>query len=499
MTTHIATAAHATAANEPLPNPARHPWLELAGRYRAVVSAAWAMRHELAGPRRLADEAAFLPAALSLQETPVHPAPRRLAIAICTFFGLAILWSVFGQLDIVAVAQGRVMVSERTKTIQPLDAGVVKRVLVRDGDTVSAGQVLVELDPTQASADGASVAVQRRAAEAEAERAAALLQALRQGRAPWLPATDADGTGDLRNAQTLAEWHDLTARLARLGAEQARRESEVATVREAIAKLEATLPLAQQREADVKQLAAQGFMSGHAGQDRTRERIELERDLAVQRAHLAEAQAGLREALAARTAFLAETERALRQRQADATTQRDQLAHQERKTEQRQRLASLTAPVAGTVQQLAVHTPGGVVTPAQVLMVIVPAADSAPAEGSSPGGLTAEVLVDNADIGFVHVGQRAAIKVEAFPFTRYGTIEATVERIAADAVVDERRGAVFPATLRLERAAIDVGGKTIRLAPGMNITAEIKTGRRPVHEYWLAPVRQAMSESLGER
>ena len=129
-----------------------HPALELLARYKAILTAAWQARRELAGPQRLADEAAFLPAALSLQATPVHPAPRRAAIVICALFAFVLLWAWFGQVDIVAIAPGRIVVSERTKTIQPLDASVVRRVLVRDGDSVQAGQVLVELDATNASA-----------------------------------------------------------------------------------------------------------------------------------------------------------------------------------------------------------------------------------------------------------------------------------------------------------------------------------------------------------
>ncbi|HVE53235.1 MAG TPA: biotin/lipoyl-binding protein, partial [Ramlibacter sp.] len=155
-----------------------HPARELLGRYRAIFGAAWQARHELTGPRRLADEAAFLPAALSLQETPVHPAPRRLAYALMALFTLALAWSIFGHVDIVAVAPGRIVVSERTKTIQPLERSVVKRVLVKDGQHVKAGQPLVELDPTAASADKATTGEQLKASVLDAIRARALLNVL---------------------------------------------------------------------------------------------------------------------------------------------------------------------------------------------------------------------------------------------------------------------------------------------------------------------------------
>lgn len=462
----------------------RHPLIELMARYRAVFQAAWAARHELAGPKRMADETAFLPAALSLQETPAHPAPRRVAWAVCALFVIALVWSIVGQIDIVAVAQGRIVVSDNTKTLQPLEASVVKRVLVKDGDAVQAGQVLVELDATNASADGASVQEQLNAMVSEERRTTALLAALRLDRPPVLK------DGNPRDAAQLqAEWQDITAKLAKLDAEHVRRQAEFATVRETIAKLEATLPIVRQREADFKSLSDQGFMGAHAGQDRMRERIEQERDLATQKARMTEALATLSESENTRRSYVAETQRSLSDRQAQAGSKREQLTQERSKAEQRTRLTQLTAPVSGTVQQVAVHTNGGVVTPAQVLMVIVP----------KDAHVTAEVVIDNKDIGFVNAGQAAAIKLETFPFTRYGTVEAQVSSVTADAVNDEKRGAIFPATLSLSQNSIAVDGKRIRLSPGMNVTAEIKTGKRRVIEYLLSPVQTAVSQSLGER
>jgi len=475
---------------------APHPFVSLLRRYRDVFAAAWAMRHSLAGPRRLSDEAAFLPAALSLENTPAHPAPRRAAVAICLLFVIAVAWAVIGQVDIVAVASGRIVVSDRSKTLQPLETSVVKHVFVKDGDSVSAGQVLVELDATNAAADTASIREQLQAASSEAQRTSALMDALRLGTPPVLTAQAKAGdslplTADAAStaAQLQAEWADITAKLARLDAESAHRRAEISTVRELIAKLEATLPIARAREADFKSLTEQGFVSAHAGQDRTRERIEQERDLATQRARLEEAQAALNEATQSRGAYAAETQRLLRDRHVQATLKRQQLIQELGKNEQRSRLMQLTAAVAGTVQQVAVHTEGGVVTPAQVLMVIVP----------KDAEVTAEVVVDNKDIGFVNAGDTAEIKLETFPFTRYGTIEATVKSVTADAVNDEKRGAIFPATLALRRSTIDVDGRRINLAPGMNVTAEIKTGRRRVIEYLLSPVQKTLRESLGER
>lgn len=205
----------------------RHPTLELLSRYQAIFAAAWAHRKELAGPARMADEVAFLPAALSLQETPVHPAPRRLAWGLMILFVLALVWSIFGEVDIVATAPGRIIVSDRTKVIQPLEASVVKAVLVKDGDKVHAGQVLVELDPTMATADKASVQEQLKAAHSEEQRTQALLQLLSKEEllAQVLSGLEGDmGTKLQLKAQLQAEWQDISAKLSKLDAESNRRQ-----------------------------------------------------------------------------------------------------------------------------------------------------------------------------------------------------------------------------------------------------------------------------------
>lgn len=465
---------------------APHPLRELLQRYAAVLSAAWAVRHELAGPQRLADEQAFLPAALALQETPPHPAPRRFIWAICALFTIALIWSLLGKLDIVAVAQGRIVVSDRTKLIQPLETASVKAIHVKNGDRVQAGQLLIELDATAQGADASRVSQERQAALSERARAEALLAALGKAQAPVL------GEQELppdTKAQLQAEWAEIQAQQAKLGAEAARREAERTTAEQVVAKLRQTLPLAQARERDFQDLQQQGFMGQHATQDRARERIELERDLATAQARLAEAQAALLESRSHQQAYKAELLRTLRERQAQGALKVAQLSEEGTKAQQRQQLTRLTAPVAGTVQQLAVHTPGGVVTPAQALLVIVP----------DKAEVTAEVQLENKDIGFVQVGQQAEVKLETFPFTRYGTVPATVTRISADTVQDEKRGALFVATLRLEQNALTVEGKAIPLSPGMNLTAEVKTGSRRAISYLLNPIQQHADEAARER
>lgn len=459
---------------------------DLLARYRAVLSAAWAARDQLAGPRRLADERAFLPAALSLQETPVHPAPRRAMWIIMALFATALAWSILSRVDVVAVASGRIVVSDRTKVVQPLESAVVSTIRVKDGDRVSAGQVLVELDATSQRADLAGLQEQQHAARREASRAEMLLRALTSGR---LSATLGAAKDGVLDGLAAAEWADVQTRLAQMDSDLAMRRAQWATARELVSKAEATLPLARQREADLKALSEQGFVAGHTGQDRTRDRIEQESDLATHRARVKEAEAAIAEGGSARAAYVAETRRALADRLAAAQLKLAQLDQESAKVTRREGLTRLVAPVSGVVQQLAIHSPGGVVTEAQPLMVIVP-------EGAP---VTAEVMIENKDIGFVREGQAAAVKLETFNFTRYGTLPATVTRLSADAVQDEKRGALFTATVALATDRIEIDGRSIRLTPGMNVTVEMQTGSRRVIEYLLSPIRKSLDESLKER
>ena len=479
-----------------------HPAIELMQRYGRVFRAVWAMRDELAGPRLEREEAAFLPAALSLQLTPVHPAPRRFALAICVLFTIAIVWACFGQIDIIATAPGRIVVSDGSKTVQPLETSVVQAIHVKDGDHVVAGQALVDLDSTDSAADTKRASSDRVAAISEVLCTRGLLAALQMGRAPALGAAPAgEGWTATDQADALAqlhtEWADITAKLDKLGAEKAHREAEIVTVDEQLRKLRTTLPMARQRESDFKSLSDQGYVGSHDAQDRMRERVEMEHDLATTQARRVEAEAALREADSALASYRSETGRTLRERQTQAELKRAETSQDVNKGTQHVQLAHMVSPVTGTVQQLAIHTSGGVVTPAQVLLVVIP----------DRAQVTAEVELENKDVGFVREGQRAEVKLETFPFTRYGTIAATVTTLSADAVVDDKRPkneagqspAFFPARLTLAKGEIDVDGRMIHLAPGMNVTAEIKTGQRSVIDYLISPLKQHLHDSATER
>ncbi|MBI4754365.1 MAG: HlyD family type I secretion periplasmic adaptor subunit [Betaproteobacteria bacterium] len=465
--------------------------LDLLKRYRAVFDLAWRERLNLDPHPRLPHEARFLPAALELQETPVSPAPRVAMGLLMAFAAVALLWASFGHVDVVATAHGRIVPGDRTKVIQPVETATVKAIRVTDGQAVRAGDVLIELDATHAAADAARLANDLATARLQAARARALLAAAATGKPPVLgPVADVDASRlDQEQRMLEGQFGEYRAKLARIDAEVARREAELASTREIVRKLEQTAPIARRRAQDFKDLAEKSFVSRHGYLEKEQIRIEQEADLATQYSRITELTAALQEGGSQRAALVAETRRLALDSLNDAQQKTTTYGHELIKAQSRGKLMTLTAPVDGTVQQLAVHTVGGVVTPAQPLMMVVPTDDP----------IEVEALVENKDIGFVNPGQEAVVKIETFPFTKYGTIPATVAHVSHDAVNDEKRGMVFSARVNLERATIQVENKTVRLSPGMALTVEVKTAQRRVIEYFLSPLLQYRDESLRER
>ena len=281
----------------------------------------------------------------------------------------------------------------------------------------------------------------------------------------------------------------VSAEIAALDAEISRRAAELASARELAAKLSQTAPIAQRRAADYKNLMAQNFISQHGYLEREQVRIEQERDLAFWEAKVRELAAGVEEARKRREMLVAEFERVAVNAKVEADKRAALIEQELVKARAREQQQILVAPVDGTVQQLAVHTVGGVVTPAQALMVIVPSDYQAEIEAT----------LENKDVGFVKVGQRAEVKVETFPFTRYGTIGGTVSFVSNDAVGDEKKGFVFPVRVRLDKTSLKVDERDVNLTPGMAVSAEISTGKRSVIEFILDPIRKTVSEGLRER
>lgn len=166
-----------------------------------------------------------------------------------------------------------------------------------------------------------------------------------------------------------------------------------------------------------------------------------------------------------------------------------QLNHELQKNKERESALNIRSPVDGVVQQVTTFTEGGVVTTAQTLMVIVPEKDN----------LDAKIMISNKDIGFIRVGQPVILKVEAFPYTRYGYIRGILKNISSEAIEDKEKGLYFDGYVSLERSVLRVDGKDVSLTSGMSVTAEITTGYRRVIDFILSPLQETVNESLIER
>ncbi|PWK30690.1 HlyD family type I secretion periplasmic adaptor subunit [Cupriavidus plantarum] len=472
----------------------RHRWqagFDLLRRYGSIFRLSWRDRLALDGAGYTRSEAQFLPAALALTESPVSPAPRVAIWMLIVFAALALAWAMFGKIDIVASAPGKIVPNDRTKVIQPLEVATVTAIRVTDGQSVKAGDTLIELDQTASLADRRRLANDLLHARLQAARSRAMLDALERQHAPSLVRDAETPVAAFEEARAWLEgqYRDYRAKSARIDADMARREAERQSTIEIVRKLEKTLPLAQQRARDFKDLAERNFVSKHGYFEKEQARIEQEADLATQRSRLREQDAALREARAQMSALIAETRRANLEALNDGVQKEEGLAQELRKAAVRVSQTRLTAPVDGTVQQLVAHTVGGVVTEAQPLMIIVPKDES----------LEIEAFVENKDIGFVVPGQEATVKLETFQYTKYGTVDGIVTSVSDDAINDEKRGLVYSMRVKLSRAWIDVEGKRVNFTPGMAATAEIKTGKRKVIEYFLSPLMQYADESLRER
>ena len=463
----------------------------LLNRYSAAFQHAWQRRAEMETTHRLPFEAQFLPAALSLQETPVSPAPRVAMWLLIAFTAVALLWAAFGQIDVVATARGKVVPNDRTKTIQPVETATVKAIHVGDGQTVKTGDVLIDLDATAAQADRNRIKGDLAVARLQVARGKALLATLASGKIPnLLRPADIDEAKFLEAQSLLLGQHgEYMAKLGRIGAEITQREAELRSTQELVRKLEQTVPIAKQRAQDFKKLLDRNFVSRHGYLEQEQARIEQEADLANQRSRLNEIGAALREAHGQRAVITAETRRISLDSITDGQQKTAALKQELLKADARSKLMQLTSPVDGTVQQLAVHTVGGVVTPAQPVMLIVP----------RDNPLEVEAFIENKDIGFVKPGDSAEVKIETFQYTKYGTIHAKVISVSHDAINDEKRGLIYSTRVKMERAKINVDGTDVNLSPGMAVSVEIKTGKRRVIEYFLSPLMQYGHESLRER
>lgn len=440
--------------------------------------------------RRLAPEVAdFAPGLLAIQHSPPPRLPRLVLYVVGTLFGALLAWALLARLDIVAVAEGRLVPTSHTKIVQPAEAGIVTDVLVAEGDEVHEGQVLIRLDPTLAGADSRSVATELSLKRLALRRIDAELQ----GVALAAVAGDDAALFAQVQAQAQARRQAYLDALAQEDATRERARHELTSANETLAKLEATARIAQQSVQAHRQLAADGFLSPLAAADKEQDAVEKAQDLKAQAAVVRSLEATIA-AQDRRIAALGSNYRTqLHGERTEVLGALARLEQDSRKLGFRSQLLELRAPQAGIVKDIATTTRGAVVQPGMVLLTLVPKGEP----------LLAEVQIRNEDVGFVRPGQLAKLKVAAYPFQKYGLVDGRVQTVAADAQTAD--GAArqpiplgYRAVVALDRQML---GSTARLTleAGMQVIAEIHQGERTVIEFLLSPLQMVAHDAGRER
>jgi hemolysin D len=457
------------------------------------------------------NEAAFLPAALEIIETPASPVGRAVAATIIAIFCVALAWASLGSIDIVASAPGKIIPSEGTKVIQPFEIGIVRAIHIRDGQTVRAGDVLIELDPRINESERDHLQADLTAAQLEIARLRAALSNLDNPLEAFHPPAGAPPDQVvMQQSYLIKQTAEYRAKIDALKRQQDQKEAEQDTIQATIDKLLTIIPILQERVDIRKASSDREYTSKFQYLEVTQLLVEQQQELIVQKNHLREARASVAALVEARRQAMAEFDRTLFGQLAEAERKADGLIHDVAKSQQKINAQYLAAPINATVQQLAIHTIGGVVTPAQVLLALVP----------SDSPLEIEAMISNRDVGFVQPMQRAEIKVDTFNFTKYGLLRGEVLSVSQDAIVRDKpadragekssgadstssepkgQDLSFAARISLDRPQMQIDDKLINLTPGMAVTVEIKTGSRSVLSYLLSPLIRYGHDGLRER
>ena len=441
----------------------------------------------------------FAPPLLRLQQVPPNPLGRKVLWVILLFLSCLLLWALLGRLDIVAVAEGKLVPQSYVKIVQPSEAGIVKEILVKEGETVRAGQTLMRMDALLTEADAKSL---------QAEYARKRLS-LRRIDAELAGTSFRGENGDppllVREieAQYRANRAALEAALAEERSRLIKARQDLSAAQQIRTKLAETLPHYRQQERAFANLAEDGSVASLTASDKRRELIEKEQEYNTQEHVIESARAGVLQSEKTLAQIESDYRRQLYTERNEVANALEKLTQEIAKQDHCKDLLELKAPQDGVVKDLATHTGGTVVQPGTVLLTLVPQDEN----------LRAEVWISNEDIGFVHPGQTARLKFATFPFQKYGMADGTVEYVSADAAGDAANNSVphlemttgksvplvYKGLVKLKSMALESEGRRFQLAAGMQAHAEILLGTRTVVEYLLSPVKKAWHEAGKER
>jgi hemolysin D len=484
-------------------------------RHWTVLKMSWRDQDVRQAQTRPRAEHEFLPAAQEIIEKPPSPGLRWLLLGTCIFFVLAVGWAFIGRVDVVAVASGKVVPAGNVKLIQPLEIGTVRAIHVRNGQFVHAGDLLVELDPTLVTAEEAQSSQTLANARVLQARNDALLAHLAGRPARFIPPPETPAAVIRTEQQLIANAvAEYDASMAGLREQRAEKQADLAATNAEIRRLSESVPYIDKQLAARRELASKGYYSKLNLLQYEQDSNEHIRSIDVQVANAARARASIGEIEAEIARLRGNFGKTAANDLAEASGKAGLASEDLRKSERRRELQALRSPVDGVVQQLAVSTIGGVVQPAQPVMIVVPCSSGRADPSQCASSVEVEAMVQNRDIGFVRPGQRVAVKLEAFNFTDFGLVDGVVENISRDAIdtpnknsesssakPSDQGGLVYAARIRLLCGVRDSRRSPLcdRVRPGMAVQAEIRTGSRRIIQYLLSPLSRSLQEAGRER
>ena len=433
----------------------------------------------------------FLPPALEIEETPPSPLRRMLIWIIFSIVIFFFTWSYFGRVEIVAEARGKIIPDGRVKVVQPMEEGIVRAILVQEGQHVEEGEVLIDLDPTIKQADVESQGSSLRLQYLDRERLVEEFESRNPGESlsQLVKKEEGDDSPVLIAMQARLKAARESEYKTKEASQQlviAQRKSGLAAAKAALIKLKRACSIVEEQEASLKELYESGFAARMEWREKEKELLTLQQDLEVQKKQVQTAIDSLKEANKTLESLMHEHDKLILTELVERERSIVSTEGEVTKARKRAELERLVSPVSGTVHGLNAYTIGGIVKPAEDVVSVVP-------DGTL---LVVEVMVLNKDIGFIKVGQETEVKLDTFPFQKYGTIRGKVIHLSPDAIEDEKLGPIYKMRSSIEKTIMHVDNRYVPVAPGMSASVEIKTGDRRVIEFFLSPIIKYARESL---
>jgi hemolysin D len=445
----------------------------------------------------------FAPGILGVQDRPPSPLPRMVLRGVLILLLVLLLWAIFGRLDIVSVAEGKLVPVSYLKIVQPADSGIVREIAITEGQHVVKDQLLIRMDANLSEADSKSIQNELQHKSLELRR----IEAELSGKPFTRQNKDAIEMFNRVYAEYQSNRRALDDDIASERANMQKAYSDLAATKEIQHKLEQTLPSYQAQEAAYDKLVKDGFAGKLMGQEKQRARIENEQDLRAQEYNAKSLQASIAQSDKRLNQIQSDYRQKLEADRVAIYAEHQRLEQEWAKQSHKNSLLELKAPQAGIVKDLATHTPGTVVSPGTVLMTLVPNNEA----------LQAEVWLKNEDAGFVHAGQTVKVKLMAYPFQKYGMVDGKVLQVSADATdksssnnnqnnQNDNQNTSGPSMqlayrtlIKLDKQNLEIEKDKLYLTPGMQVAAEIKLADQTVMQYLLSPVTKAFHEAGRER